>query len=351
MSAEIDASQSEFLTCQFDMRQLFESWIPRGSNVAIVDVPVNRNAGDLFIHAATARLLADAGCRVVYRAGVRDYRSAAARRCITPGVVIVGLGGGNFGDLYPRYQALRERVVHDFPDNRIVILPQTIHFRHEDGIERCAALLTRHADLRIAARDARSLAVARRFTPHAQMCPDVVDATGLAVLGAEASPVAAPSAGTLYLLRRDGERRTDAPPAPTRIDRPGRQGRERTMDWPDLFPEYAWRLAIAALLMPFAASSVSARLHEAWASYATQVLGRAVARMRQAERVVTDRLHGAIVARLAGRPVTLVDNAHGKLSAYYDAWWRDEALVTLARDVHEGRDAPEAHDAHKARKD
>jgi pyruvyl transferase EpsO len=47
--------------------------------------------------------------------------------------------------------------------------------------------------------------------------------------------------------------------------------------------------------------------------------------------VVTDRLHGAIVARLAGRRVTLLDNSYGKLAAYHDAWWHDDPDVVLVR--------------------
>jgi pyruvyl transferase EpsO len=51
--------------------------------------------------------------------------------------------------------------------------------------------------------------------------------------------------------------------------------------------------------------------------------------MATSAHVETDRLHSAIVARLAGRPVTLVDNSYGKLSAYYDAWWTNDPEVTL----------------------
>ena len=72
---------------------------------------------------------------------------------------MIGLGGGNFGDLYPRYQSLRTRVVADFPSNRIVVLPQSIHFARQEGIDARLAPLRRHSDLRIAVRDAPSLAI------------------------------------------------------------------------------------------------------------------------------------------------------------------------------------------------
>jgi exopolysaccharide biosynthesis predicted pyruvyltransferase EpsI len=81
-----------------DRLAIIRTWIPRGSDVAITDVPVHRNVGDLFILAAATRLFADLGCRVVYRAGLRDYRTGAARRAIGRDTKIVGLGGGKKRD-------------------------------------------------------------------------------------------------------------------------------------------------------------------------------------------------------------------------------------------------------------
>jgi pyruvyl transferase EpsO len=304
-------------------RMAIEAWIPRESAVAIIDAPMNRNIGDLFILAATRHLLNDLGCRVVYASGVRDYYPAAAGRTITPNTIIVGLGGGNFGDLYPKYQTLRERVVGDFPGHRIVVLPQTIDFRDSRVFERSADRLRRHPDLRVAARDAASLDVARRFTSQTALMADIVDVIGPAVVEASDRDGAAVAArrllssdGTLMLLRRDHER-SDSRGAP------------RGVDWGDLFPGFVTRLAMAAAVMPVAPASLSSRVHRRWAALATTMLIDAVAIARQASRVVTDRLHGAIVGRIAGRPVTLLDNRYGKLAAYYDAWWRDDPSITL----------------------
>jgi pyruvyl transferase EpsO len=284
---------------------------------------------------------------------VRDFSLPVARRHIHPDVVVVGLGGGNFGDLYPKYQALRERVVAAFPDNPIVVLPQTIHFADTRALDRCSERLSRHHNLRIGARDVRSLELARRFTPHAMLLADVVDVAGQAAIqhfedgprtpGAEAPGIQGlhhadsspalrgphvadsphsvnewPARGTLHLLRRDDERA-------------GGAGVPAAVDWDDLFPEFRWRLTFTAGLLRVAPAPIAARAHAAWGAYAAQLLVRAVETMREADRVVTDRLHGAIAARLAGRPVTLVDNTYGKLARYHDVWWRDDPSVTFVR--------------------
>jgi pyruvyl transferase EpsO len=294
------------------------AWIPRGSDVAIIDVPVHRNAGDLFILAATSRLLADLECRIVFRSGVLDYRQQAARRHIGRDTIIVGLGGGNFGDLYPRYQELRARIVGGFPKHRIVILPQSIHFEDPGQRERVARSFSAHPDLKIAVRDRVSFDIARTFTGDVMLLPDVVHAMGT-------SPTTQPRSigirGTVTLRRRDRESGGSL----TKTD-------GKAVDWPQVFPDFLPRLAITAVLMPLAPQSLSARLHESWSVYAHALLARGLAWMADVDHLVTDRLHAAILARLAGRRVTLHDNASGKLAAYYDAWWREDPAVELMPD-------------------
>ena len=298
------------------VRGILSAWIPPGSEVAIMDVPVHRNAGDLFILAVTTQLLATLDCRIVLRTGVRDYRPARARRLIGPDTILVGLGGGNFGDTYPRYQALRERVVADFPANRIVILPQTIHLADRGAREAARRRMAGHADLRIAVRDAGSLETARDFTSHVHLLPDIVHALAEVPVDGNAQGVLPPG-GSVLLLRRDRE----GQPAGTTA--------EPSFDWPEVFPDLLGRVALAAAGMTVAPAAMSARLHDAWSTYADGLLARALARLSTADHIITDRLHAAILARLLGRRVTLRDNGYGKLASYHEAWWRDDPAVTL----------------------
>ena len=300
------------------LQEGLKAWIATGSEVALIDVPVNRNAGDLFILAAADRMLSDLECETVYRAGVRDYRSNYARRQVGSKTTIICLGGGNFGDLYPQYQALRERVVADFASNPVVVLPQSVYFASDAEAVRSASILARHGDLRIAVRDRRSLDLVRsRITPQVQLLPDLVhwvQADGVKV---------APSANkrTVALMRRDSERASESKDLST--DAPQE-------DWPQLLPGYTVKVAVAAARMSAVPLPMLGRQrHEKWALFAHRLLDQAIDRLRVTDRVVTDRLHGAIVARLGGVPVDLVDNSYGKLSAYYDAWWRGDPAVRL----------------------
>ena len=49
--------------------------------------------------------------------------------------------------------------------------------------------------------------------------------------------------------------------------------------------------------------------------------------------VVTDRLHGHILALLLGQPQVLLDNSYGKVNAFYETWTASCHLVTWADSI------------------
>jgi exopolysaccharide biosynthesis protein PssK len=51
------------------------------------------------------------------------------------------------------------------------------------------------------------------------------------------------------------------------------------------------------------------------------------------EVLVTDRLHGHIVAMLMGVPHVLVDNSYGKLRRFHETWTSDSTITYWAEDL------------------
>jgi pyruvyl transferase EpsO len=45
------------------------------------------------------------------------------------------LQGGNFGDLYRSHNVLLVSTVNEFPENPIIILPQTVYYKDEVLVE------------------------------------------------------------------------------------------------------------------------------------------------------------------------------------------------------------------------
>ena len=315
-----------------EVRATYAALLDGADDVALLDFPNHVNIGDAAIWAGELAALRALGVRVAYACDQRSYDPGHLRAALGPRTVILLHGGGNFGDLYPRHQRLRERVLADFPDRRTIQLPQSVAHAGAGTAERLRGLAARHRDLHVLARDRPTQAwFARQAGVEATLCPDSALALGSLDPGV-------PRSGILWLARTDPEALpTDAePPAGVRRG-----------DWPHAGPIWDAR-RLASRLASAATSAAPAPGRRLW-PVATRLFPRLAAeRLRtgaafvgSARVVVTDRLHAHIVSLLCGVPSVLYDNSTGKVRACYDLWtggsplahWggtAEEALATAA---------------------
>lgn len=282
--------------------------------VVLLDAASYANVGDCAITLGTLAVLAAAGVDVEHVSSHRGYDPRAVRRSLPADGVVLLQGGGNFGDVWPRNQAFREQVWQDFPDHRVVQLPQSIHYEEPARADRARRLIERHGSVTVLARDrdAQRLA-AELLGVSAPLVPDF--AFGLGPLP---TPDDAPDVEVLWLLRSDKESVTPA----TEVVGPDAAVEDWPRDRAGGHPPAlrAWwaldRVARAAGGMPGARRVVRAAtlpLARARVRGGTTLLGRG-------RRVVTDRLHGHILATLCGIPHVAVDNANGKIRSFMDTW-------------------------------
>lgn len=281
---------------------LYRRHVTPGEPYALVDFPDHPNVGDSAIWLGEIALLHAVGAGdPAYISRWDDFDEAAFRAACPTGPILIH-GGGNLGDIWPHHQHFREQLIERFPDRRIVQLPQSIHFRDEAHRTRFAALVGRHPDFHLYVRDQASLALARRhFECPATLAPD--SAFGLGCI--ERSSAA--DCSILMLLRSDAERaeRDDAPllALPDAV----------ALDWLDE--------------PPVMASAPTARARER--------VERGLRLLSRGEQIVTDRLHGHILALLLGIDHVVLDNDYGKVGAYIDAWTATSPLVRQARSARE----------------
>lgn len=293
--------------------------ITPGTRVAHVGYPDHWNAGDPAIWLGTQNLLARLGCRVVYQCSWRDYDPRVMAACLGDGPVLIA-GGGNLGDLWPNHQRFRERILEDFPRNRVVQMPQSWCFEDPSNLERFKALANRHNDFHVFMRDAPGAEVASAaLTASITLCPDF--SCGLGLLP---RPSAALYAG-IALLRSDKEGHlSGAGQLPVGVKR---------VDWIDFTAEDAPHRSAVELLRQFlAAGHDRARQSGADAvatmaeidALATEMawirVRRGLRLLSQGDWVVTDRLHGYLLAEALGIPHFILDNRNGKVRAYFNTW-------------------------------
>jgi exopolysaccharide biosynthesis predicted pyruvyltransferase EpsI len=293
--------------------------IPRDRPCALVDFPNYTNVGDSAIWVGERAVLDDLEVDVGYTADRTSFRRRTLERRVGRGPILI-TGGGNFGDLWPAWQEFREEVVTAFPKNRIIQLPQSIHFAATESLDRARAALQGHPDFVVLVRDLASLKTAREdLCVEASLCPDM--AFGLRTL----SRPGPPETEILWLGRDDRER----------LHRPQAGQDIEIADWLEE-PESALQSANVLLVRLVGRSSggierlATKALEATYDRLAQRRLGRGCSLVASARVVITDRLHAHILCVLLGIPHVLLDNSYGKVRSFYEAWTSECSFVRWA---------------------
>jgi len=273
---------------------------PPGTPYALVDFPDHPNVGDSAIWLGEIAMLRDIGAGdPAYVCRWDDFDEAAFRAACPTGPILIH-GGGNLGDVWTHHQRFREMLLTRFRDRRIVQLPQSIHFRDAANRDHFAAIVKGHPDFHLFVRDEASLAQARRHLGcPVELAPD--SAFGLGTL----PRAVAPDCDILMLLRSDSERAARDDTGLRAL--PGAVA----LDW----------LTEDAVTATDPTARAQARV------------ARGLDLLSRGERIVTDRLHGHILALLLGIPHVILDNDYGKVAAYHAAWTAASPLVRQAGTV------------------
>jgi len=280
---------------------LYRTHVALGSCYALVDFPNHANVGDSAIWLGELAMLRQVTARdPCYVSTWHDFDLDAFRDACPDGVLFLH-GGGNLGDIWPHHQRFREDILACVRDRAVVQLPQSIHFRVLSEVDRFAALVADHPDFALYVRDSRSLDFARQHLA----CPSHLAPDSAYALGEQSRETA--QCDVLMLMRTDDERQGHAIPSadPATV-----------VDWLEDDAD-----------LPV---GVDATAREA---QAVARVDRGLRLLARGRVVVTDRLHGHILADLLGIPHVVLDNDYGKIAAYLDAWPAPDAIVTRASTI------------------
>ena len=135
---------------------VLEPLIPEGSHCALLDYPNYSNVGDSAIWLGETSWIRKRAVHVSYQCDHATYSAERLAGSLGEGIILLS-GGGNFGDFWYSHQAFREQVVRDFPNNKIIQLPQTIHFLDDWSVEEARRTINEHKDFTLLCRDRQSL--------------------------------------------------------------------------------------------------------------------------------------------------------------------------------------------------
>ncbi len=309
------------------------------SPAALLNFPHHRNAGDSALWLAADQLVSDLSGGLRYRCGSNGFDETAFERAVPKGTIVLN-AGGNLGDLYTgpgSQQALRERVMASYPGRPILQLPQSIHFRDTANRDRFARLVEAQGATTILCRDAASVEIAKSsFDATVAYCPDLVFSLGPLQRASD------PQVDIVWLSRTDPERFHDSPPPSAEVE---------VVDWLHPLPgegpwppgrraRLAYRLNLKLLggggepvraqrgLVHALSVATFKPLAQGWVRRALEMLSRG-------RVVVTDRLHGHVLAFLAGIPSVVLDNSYGKVHQLIDVTTAASPLTHKATSVPE----------------
>lgn len=301
-------------TLELQRQELINFFKPRlgGKRVHFFDVPVHTNTGDSLIFTGTLKLLKDVNADVVSWCSIyhRNVLKSIARSSkVKPGDVIICQGGGNFGDIYERHQSLRKRVVELYPNNQIILFPQSMHFNSDESLKADLSFFSQAKNFSICVRDEFSFNTLRENgLENSFLVPDIATCL-VGHVKASSSPI---SNTKLNFLRADVESATNTS---------SKAGSE-SVDWEDINPKV--HESMMYFLRKIATKSSLLGNSKLWWTLFSKahrgLIGNASRVFSSYETIRTDRLHGMILAQLVERPCERLDNSYGKLIRYAQKW-------------------------------
>lgn len=201
------------------------------------------------------------------------------------------IGGGNLGNLWSSNEALRRLIIERFPDNKIIIFPQSICFTDDaDGSkerEISARIYNAHKDLHLMTRDENSFNLARKIFPaiHNYLLPDAAT-----VMHGIMDDADIKREGVLFILRGDKEKVRDD----TKIK--------------------MLQAAFGEANIPFAVTDTVIK-GKVTAEEREQKVRAVLAQVRKSKLVITDRFHGVVFSFITRTPVLAFKSFDTKISS------------------------------------
>lgn len=151
--------------------------------VIYFSTPEHNNLGDQAIAIAIEKILKDKyKDKLILEFSYNKYNrnKKMIRKLLNENDIIVTIGGGNFGNLYLYEEEQRRDIVERFPNNKIIVMPQSISFTNDEigkkEIEKSNSIYSKHKNFNIITRDRKSYKYGKEYFPNnnVYLTPDSV---------------------------------------------------------------------------------------------------------------------------------------------------------------------------------
>lgn len=309
-------------------------------NAVLFDYPNYVNFGDLLIWLGQLSFLRNWRVKIFGQYHIGQCALDLLEEIIGNKTILLQ-GGGNFGDLHPWHQNLRTRIIEKFKTNKIIMFPQTMHYSNTDLLKKDAEKYNRHPNLYLMWRDIKSYEIAQAYFKHNRsfLIPDMAFCLNL-------SSCACPKEdrnAILFLRRTDTEKKE--------YEHLNRINGLYIRDWKDLAGQldssastminivrHGYRYlckSVGRIVGPQLFMTVCKKETDNYHLFAIQCQGIAASEFSRYKIIVSDRLHGHILATLLRIPNILLDNSYGKNREFYNTWTYTDEISRFANSTEE----------------
>lgn len=123
-----------------------------------LNLPYHTNIGDLLIWEGTLHFLSQTKYRCLYSTDIYNFR----KKKINEKTIIILHGGGNWGDLWIDHHLFRKEIVEMYPNNKIIIFPQSIYYQDEVNMQEDIEFYNKYPNVTICTRDNRSFEIMKK---------------------------------------------------------------------------------------------------------------------------------------------------------------------------------------------
>ena len=308
-------TQSKIQELQQIIKNQLDAYI--GNEIILLDLPYHMNIGDLLIWEGELNYLKQLGCTIKGSHSLFTFNFPD----VPPHITFLLHGGGNFGDLYPDHQEFRKKIIQHYPNNPIVLFPQSVWYQDKRNLLQDKEVFAQHNNLILCARDLSTYKCFQENFKSATvlLVPDMAFYINPQIIKKYSTP---PKKDILYFKRTDIE--FNNPPSYL-------SGREDIHDWSSLeHPGIIQKMfrAIIFLFKHSKGSRINGMIAKCIDNYATNILRpyllkTGIKQISSYNSIITTRLHAMILSLLVGRNIRYVDNLTGKLSSFSETWLND----------------------------
>lgn len=282
-----------------------------------LELPYYPNIGDLLIWEGTQCFITENNINCIYKASKWTYSIPKIKENTT----ILLQGGGHFGDIWRSNQNFRLKIIKQFPNNKIIILPQTIYYKNLSILEEDAALMNQHKNLTICARDKNSFTILEKFFIKANklLLPDMA----FYINQSNIDFAQRNNNQNLFILRNDKECKSGI-----NLDFIKKYNIQNVSfrDWPTMEKSNFIQLVGTSLLKTNTLFNNKLSIITDYyyqTLYKNSMIKKGVKFIKSYDKIYTTRLHVAILCILLNKQCFFLDNSYGKNFNFYDTWLKD----------------------------